>query len=67
MKAIETTRRDIQKIRNRTYNVNTKLTQLQSIVLSRRYPNLKPFEMVEQAIEEVINLQLLKEEKNKPN
>ena len=68
MKELDTnkaTRRDIQKVRSKRYQVKTSITELQKIVLSRRYPNLKPHEMVDQAVEEIINLQLAKEEKAK--
>lgn len=58
------TRRDIQKMRSTRYPVKTSVSYLQTLVLNRRYPNMKLHEMVEQAIEEAVNIQLAKEAKN---
>ena len=57
------TRRDIQKMRSTRYPVKTSVSYLQTLVLNRRYHNMKLHEMVEQAIEEAVNIQLAKEAK----
>ena len=66
MKTKETTsptRREIQKIRAKNYKVSVNVNYLQTVVLGRRYSTKSFQDMIENAIQEAVNVQLAKEKK----